>query len=291
MEIAPPSPCLNCGQIPVPRVVNRVVHVTPPVGKPTPLLLENRSHPSRGPEYIPLTDLCLLCLSTLERARAWQVLDLIGDLRGRRSIWMIECMPGYEFGEEWADFSTLTFGNQIGIVRAPADSHPFDSSKVSWAAHYRPTGGLIFVTQTWLRRVRYRDTPLYLEERWNPLSREPEPVLYGLRPDVPDKVVHQALRGRRLLQVLNQYGGRPRGSGRFRDADECKVAVVRAMRKEMKAGRVPRQADIECMLYNQEQHGRQLRRDLYPYKYMDLLRQLKSKYPDAGLVLSPRRAP
>lgn len=277
MRVLPPPPCVRCGCCPVPATVNEIVYSWTPAGA-RHYRMENMPCPPGQPEYIPLTDLCLSCLFMHEQVLAWHILDLAGAMRHRHAVWMMDCMPGYAFGEAWRDFSTLTFGRQIGLVAAPAESYPFNTTHVPWAAHYRPTQGLIFVTQSWVRRVRYRDTPLYVEERWNPTLLEQQTVLHGLKEDIPDSVVHKALRGRRLLQVLSQ-SGRPRG-GRFRDADECKAAVLQAIEDVFQQGARPSQIDIEYLLFGIESGGRQLRRALAPYQWSDLLREVRLRYPD-----------
>lgn len=285
MEIALPSPCQSCGQSLVPADVNRTVYFAPPIGDPAILKKENRPHPSGEPEYIPLTDLCLSCLFTLERRGAWQILNLVGDLRGSRGTWIIDCMPGYRFGEEWADFSILMFGNHIGYVRALADSHPFDTGKVSWAADYRPDGDRIFVTQAWLRRVRYRDTPLYLEERWNPTMPKPGVALHGLEEDVPTSEANEAMRrGRKLLQATSQRG-RPPG-GRFDSPEECREAVATAIEERVRAvhsfdaaDRKFSQDDIAQMLFGIDNGARQLRRALKPYKWQEIVDEVLKANP------------
>ncbi len=271
MIVASAIPCLQCGNVPT-QIVNKARLVFQG-GVTTAYTNVRRSSGQAG--YIPLTDLCLSCLFDSEIAAARMLLNVTDSASENTDAWSIQCFPGYGFDKEWRDFSVLVFGREISPDIDP-DSCPWPS-----LGFRSREEGSRSETQVWLRRVRYRDTALYVEGRWNPTLRGEQVTLHGLMHDIPDSVVHQALRGRRLLQILSQHGGRPRGSGRFRDADECKEAVLEVIRNELEQDRKPNQADIEYLLFNADSGGRQLRRALKPYRWSDLLGELAREYPNA----------
>lgn len=283
MSGASPFPCVRCGQFPIPAEVNRIVKQWTPSSATTIPLLSNRS--TTGLEYCPLTDLCLDCLLRDELAQARLVLDRVDPAAQRKAIWSAQCVPGGEIDAAWCDFSLLVFGRQIGVVAVRPDNDPFDTRTVPWAAHYRLSSPLVFVTQSWLRRVRYRDTPLYLEERWNPTMPEPKVTLHGLQHDVPASEANEASRrGRKILQVLSQRG-RPSG-GRFSSPEECKNHVVSYLESIMEDGRAidrrdskVTQRDAELFLLGVESGGRQLRRELGPYRWSDILDDVRKANP------------
>ncbi len=207
MTVTSAIPCLQCGNIPT-RTVNRARLIWQ--GGVT-TLYTRAWRPSDRAGYIPLTDLCLSCLFNSEMAAARVLLNSIDNPSENADVWSIQCFPGYAYGKEWRDFSVLVFGREIG-----SDFNPDDCLWPSLG--FRNFEGSASETQVWLRRVRYRNTPLYLEGRWNPTLRGEQVMLHGLEKDSPNNVVQEALRGRGLLRRLSRRG-RPRNTGHYTEEE------------------------------------------------------------------------
>jgi hypothetical protein len=233
----------------------------------------DRGDPPDFGAYVPLTDRCLACLFAEEKAIANGVQQIVAGARAGADIWCIECLPGHVIREQWRDYSALVFGRRV--ERIPPDHH-IDTRGFPWFAHYWDEGGAIVVIQAWLRRVRFKDTPLYIEQRWNPAMPRATRALRGLEDDESPRHRQAALRGEQLLVALDQSGW-----ARFDNADECKAAVETWILNALRQGRKLRREDAEFELCNIRSEGRQLARYLEPaYKWSDLKSAVRRSHPD-----------
>lgn len=179
----------------------------------------------RRPDPSPLLDLCPACLKDDETARC----ILPGN-------WFVHSTPGRVIDHDWADFATLAIGRQIGAVTARRNEVVFNSTHVPWIPWYHRLGGAYVVGQVWRWRVRYRDTPLYLDQHWDPAMAATLVTLHGLETETRTTVIHRALRGLDLLHILRQQGGRPHDTGNLTEA-EFRRLVAEILREDEEAGR------------------------------------------------------
>jgi len=162
--------------------------------------------------HVPLTDHCLACLFKSERDAARAIRHSVAGAGPRDDAWYIQCLPEYKLverhGERGRGFSALVFGRRVG--RVVTDRHPdaINTRRVPWPGHYWRDRENVVVIQAWLRRVRYRDTPFYIQGRWLPGWAREELTLRGLSDTDTLDEARAALGGLGLLQAMNQ-GGRP----------------------------------------------------------------------------------
>lgn len=219
----------------------------------------DRGNPPDLGEYVPLIDFCLACIFASEIAGAGHALRAVDDIGEQAATWYIQCLPGHIRGDEWRDFSALVFGRRMG--EEPASASTTAPEAYPWTAHRLSDGESATVIQAWLRLVRYRDTSLYLEERWNPLLGDRPPSLHGVSDEVSDRLACDVLRrGRRLLDDLRRPSGRPRASGEYETREALIADVARAIAGLRRMGKKITQEGVgEFLRPYGEDSARQLR--------------------------------
>jgi hypothetical protein len=228
--------------------------------------------------YCPLIDRCLACLFEAEQERAENVLRRFADTPEESRLWTISCLPGSVAAPaaEWArDLTVVIFGDEFYSGPYGPAGYQIDTSGVPWAAHYRLLPhGVVCIDQCWLRRVRYRDTPLYIEERWDPTMSELRIVFGGLehvhkgamRLTEVQRIMGTCLR---LLRKLDGRG-RPAIATTVEKARAEQEKVKRAIRKRLRAGEPYNRADIEVQVYGKEQGGTFLDKKIHPALFTTL---------------------
>lgn len=114
--------------------------------------------------------------------------------------------PGTMRGEEWRHFDVLLFGVPCGDIPDPS---PFPYVRIRLGDEPDQLGTIPFMaTQVWFMAAQYRDSPLYIEQRWHPANGY-SVAIRGLENDHRRADIDRAWRGLKLIRWLNN-AGRPR---------------------------------------------------------------------------------
>ena len=124
----------------------------------------------------------------------------------------------------------------------------------------------------------YGDVPAFLEYRWLP-HQGYTLVPRGLEEVSRQRDIDTLMRGVGLLHQLTRSGpGRP---ARYDSLGECREAVRQALvTLWADYDRPPHEGDIEFYLFGVENKGRQLRRSLKPYRWADIMAEVRESHPD-----------
>lgn len=161
------------------------------------------------------------------------------------AAWMGSRFPGSVFGKPWQHYEVQVLG--LTLLPAPAERPPGPV-----AVLHTPDG--VLMVELRLRRVRYVGSPMWAEARWRP--DDPQGVWFGTleRPGSPEPTktdrsrTHQALRllkdvrawqtfpGEGEQVMVDWRGGRPTGTGTFRDAADFEARVTATLVALLKEG-------------------------------------------------------
>ena len=203
------------------------------------------------------TGLCRDCHSAL-RCALKADLDMPPDLPVFEAHW-----SGGLFGPKWRDYRIHFFGTNATEFPNPCP----------WP-YYRIEN---LVYQIWWLGVTYRNLPAYAERRWHPDHGDAVRVvgLENLRRYADAEAVQ---RGLKLIRFVERRGRPPGGS--FDSPDECRDAALTWIEDALRNDRKPRREDAERDLLFVHSEGKQLARELNPFRWSDLIREAKRRHPE-----------
>lgn len=156
------------------------------------------------------SDLCVEC--RIERGRPNSIHARVRAMARERRMLIVELgMPadavwkrlvynGAIYGDQWRDYSAEMFGIVVPELPCPP---PWPYMRQVY-----DNGRYGIIVQLWLRRIRHKGTPAFIEARWHP-ERGETIALVGLESTGSIASAEKALKGIKFLKRLDERGRKP----------------------------------------------------------------------------------